>query len=298
MKSNLALLTLLFLNLSGCSMNHAEDKTNVKESMYFGEQPPGLVPKIFEPKIVSPNGEFESGTFTPDMQSFYFTKAIGEDKKRGFFVIHKENNQWGKASETDLHWPQFSYDGNKMFIGKMYREREGGGWSEPKSPGAFIEHMAHGRSVSASGTYYFTGYKKRGVVGALYYSRLINGQYEEPIKLRDDMNQGEYIAGSMIAPDESYLIWSVQRAEGFGQSDLYISFKEQDGTWSNVVNMGTAINTEKQESSPQFSPDGKYFFFIRGAWHVNGSGKRVYEGKQYWVDIQLIKNLKLKSEFT
>ena len=116
MKSNLALLTLLFLNLSGCSMNHAEDKTNVKESMYFGEQPPGLVPKIFEPKIVSPNGEFESGTFTPDMQSFYFTKAIGEDKKRGFFVIHKENSQWGKASETDLRWPQFSYDGNKMFI--------------------------------------------------------------------------------------------------------------------------------------------------------------------------------------
>lgn len=56
---------------------------------------------------------------------------------------------------------------------------------------------------------YFTGYKERGVVGALYYSRLINGQYEEPIKLRDDMNQGEYIAGSMIAPDESYLIWSV-----------------------------------------------------------------------------------------
>jgi hypothetical protein len=90
----------------------------------------------------------------------------------------------------------------------------------------------------------------------------------------------------------------VQRAEGFGQSDLYISFKKQDGTWSKVINMGAAINTEKQESSPQLSPDGKYFFFNRGDRYVNGSGKRVYEGKQHWVDIQVIKNLRLKSEST
>jgi hypothetical protein len=39
-------------------------------------------------------------------------------------------------------------------------------------------------------------------------------------------------------------------------------------------------------------------FLIRGDWRVNGSGKRVYEGKQHWVDIQVIKNLKLKSELT
>ncbi|WP_218134027.1 hypothetical protein [Tenacibaculum sp. MAR_2009_124] len=56
--------------------------------------------------------------------------------------------------------------------------------------------------------------------------------------------------------------------------------------------MGPIINTDKQESSPQISPDGKYFFFIRGDWKLNKDGNRTYIGKQYWVDVKIIENLK------
>jgi len=155
--------------------------------------------------------------------------------------------------------------------------------------------MAHGRSVSAKGTYYFTAYKEQGPIGAIYYARLVNGKYEEPIKLNDDINKGEYIAGSLISLDESYLIWSVEREGGYGESDLYISFKKNDGTWSKTMNMGPIINTDMQESSPKISPDGKYFFFIRGEWRLNEDGNRTYIGKQYWVDVKVIENLKPNS---
>ncbi|WP_218134028.1 hypothetical protein [Tenacibaculum sp. MAR_2009_124] len=218
------LTSLLF----ACACNTKNQKANnsdfqALENRYFGQKPPGLTPKPFDPDIISPEGIFEEGTYTSDMKSYYFVRNNG---KRTFFVIKYENNHWGQESETDIRWPQFSTDGNKMFIGKLYRERKSNDWSEPKSAGTFLKHMNHGRSVSAKGTYYFTAYKERGPIGAIYYSRLVNGKYEDPIRLNDDINRGKYIAGSLISPDESYLIWSVEREDGYGQSDLYISLKK------------------------------------------------------------------------
>jgi hypothetical protein len=46
-----------------------------------------------------------------------------------------------------------------------------------------------------------------------------------------------------IAPDESYFIFCSFRAGGFGSGDLYISFKQKDGSWGKVINMGDKINT-------------------------------------------------------
>ena len=86
----------------------------------------------------------------------------------------------------------------------------------------------------------------------------------------------------------------MQREGGYGQSDLYISFKKNDGTWTKTMNMGPTINTDMMESSPKISPDGKYFFFIRGKWKLNEDGNRTYIGKQYWVDIKIIETLRPK----
>ena len=51
----------------GCS-SYNKDKTPALGGEYFGEKPPGLVPKLFDPKIVSPDGRFEGGSFSPDMK--------------------------------------------------------------------------------------------------------------------------------------------------------------------------------------------------------------------------------------
>ena len=267
------------------------------EDRYFGEKPPGLIPKLFDPKIVSPEERFDHGSFTPDMKEFYFTRKHGKYKKRAFFFIRHENNTWGQESETDIRWPQFSADGNVMYIGKEYRERTETGWSEPKSPGEFINEMAHGMSVSSKGTYYITIYKKgdRTGNGSIHYSHIIDGKYENPVKMSAGINSGKYIGGSTIAPDESYLIWYMDREDGYGQSDMYVSFKQKDGSWLPAINMGSIINTEMQESAPQLTHDGKYLFFTRGEWKVKEDGSRNFVGKRYWVDAQVIEALRPKS---
>jgi outer membrane protein OmpA-like peptidoglycan-associated protein len=45
------------------------------------------------------------------------------------------------------------------------------------------------------------------------------------------------------------------------QEDFYISFKNEDGTWSNARNMGPPINTPANEGAPSLSPDGRFLFF-------------------------------------
>ncbi len=290
------LLLIVVMFLVSCTTKKEQAKVtdfSDLEAPYFGEKPPGLTPKLFDPKIVSPEGRFEGGMFSPDMKEFYFTRKNGKYKKRTFFIIQYERNGWGQASETDIRWPQFSADGTIMYVGKEYRNKIDTGWSALKSAGDFLKEQAHGISISSNGTYYFPFFKKEdNGHGNLGYSRLINGKYEAPIKLNAEINTGEYIAHPYISPDESYLMWDVEREDGHGQSDIFISFKHQDGSWLTPINMGSLINTELQESSPHVTHDGKYLFFTRGEWKVNEDGSRNYIGKRYWVDSKIIENLR------
>jgi len=296
MKRIFVLIASLFFNGYSSAKVGNQVITHYENDKYFGEKPPGLIPKIFEPPIVSPKGLFEGGTFTPDMKEFYFTRKNGKYKQRTFFVVRFDNNQWGAESETDIRWPEFSADGKVMYVGKKYRERTASGWSAPKSPGEFINKMAHGRSVSAAGTYYFSVYDEADSdIGAIYFSRLVNGKYEKPVKMNAAINTGKFIAHPYIAPDESYLIWDMRRVDGYGQADMYISFKHNDGTWQSALNMGPSINSEMQESSPRVTHDGKYLFFTRGEWKLKPDGTRNYVGKRFWVSTRIIDKLRKES---
>jgi len=197
--------------------------------------------------------------------------------------------------ETDFKWPIFSADGNIMYVGKMYRKRTTTGWSKPKSIGSFLDEQAHGLSVSSNETYYFPFFKKEDKGhGYLGYSRLIKGKHEQPVRMSSEINTGKYIAHPYISPDESYLMWDVEREDGYRQADIYISFKDKDGSWLKPINMGSIINTESQESSPYVTYDGKYLFFTRGEWIVKKDGSRDYVGKRYWVDAKVIESLRPK----
>ena len=84
-----------------------------------------------------------------------------------------------------------------------------------------------------------------------------------------------------------YMIFaSVNRANGFGSGDLYVSFKDEFGKWKNAINMGEKINSKGNEICPSVSLDGKYLFYTS-----NRSGK----SRMYRVAAQVIENLKRKN---
>jgi Tol biopolymer transport system component len=101
-----------------------------------------------------------------------------------------------------------------------------------------------------------------------------------------------------IAPDESYFIFCSFRKGGFGSGDLYVCFKEKNGSWSKPINMGDKINTNLNERFPNVTPDGKYLFFnstkkIQGA--ASDSPGNGY-GDMYWISAKIIDELKMQAK--
>jgi len=123
------------------------------------------------------------------------------------------------------------------------------------------------------------------------YSRHIDGKYEKPIRMSDAINTGRYIAHPFIAPDESYLIWDAEK-ENENTPDIYISFRQKDGSWGDPINLGDKINTPAYEQHARVTPDGKYLLFAKAELNVREDGSRYFLGNSYWVDfIQLKKEL-------
>ncbi|MEM7549457.1 MAG: hypothetical protein AAF363_07280 [Bacteroidota bacterium] len=284
-----ALVFTVFFN--SCNTKKQESKGTIpskKDNLYLGQKPPGLIPEPFAPDLVTSEGWEYSGVFTPDMKEFYFLRQVGETKEQEFVVYKNEGDEWNeKVISSRKGQPFISPDGNIMHLGGRYKERaENGEWSELKKLGTPFDSLPIMRlTASSKGTFFFDEFKK-DFTGDIRYSRLIDGKYEEPKLLSEKINTGKSFH-PFIAPDESYLIFDSKREGGYGDSDIYISFRQQNGSWGYPVNLGDKINTKAWEASASVTPDGKYLFFNRNM----GSGN--YENVDiFWVSAEVIYRLK------
>lgn len=279
---------LLLANMLSLSVIFAQEnienasESPLLEGSYLGQKPPGLAAEVFAPGIVSTKRYELFSAFTPDMKEFYFVR-YDKDDKPSMIVYKYQNNQWLMSIVGPrVGEPFISPDGKTMHLGKRYMERTGAGWSELKSLGAPYKDIPIMRlTASAKGTYYFD---EASETGPIRYSRLIDGKREDPKTLIVDL--GKFNAHPFIAPDESYLIWDDQRDSGYGKADIYISFRQQDGTWGPAINMGDKINSDESDSYATVTPDGKYILFNR---KIDDNNVDIY-----WVDAQIIETLRPK----
>ena len=142
-------------------------------------------------------------------------------------------------------------------------------------------------SVARNGNLYFFSCREDGIGGCdLYLAKFIGGRHQTPVILDETINSKQNDWDAYVAPDESYIIFSSQeRPDTLGGQDLYISFRREDGSWTQAKNMGERVNSESGEICPHVTLDGKYFFF-------NRYNPEAEEGNIYWVDIEVIENLK------
>lgn len=246
---------------------------------YLGQKPPGSTAEVFAPGIVSTELYELFSAFTPDMTEFYFVR-YDEDDQSSMIAYTYRNGRWHKTiTGPRLGEPFISHDGKTMHLGRKYLERTDEGWSELKILEApFKDFRIMRLTASAKGTYFFDTSGEEPI----RYARLIDGKRGEIQTL--DIDLGIHNAHPWIAPDESYLIWDDQREEGYGGADLYISFRQQDGSWGPSMNLGDKINSLRSDSYPTITPDGKYMLFNRSIDENNVD--------IYWVDTSFIEDLK------
>ena len=275
------LIPLLLFILMMSSNSYSQNDFPDLEDRYLGQKLPGLTPELFAPGIVSTEKYRETVvTFLPDMKELSFTRKGEKYKEPTLLVMQYMNNRWVERSVLPAN------------INK-YKERLSPGLSEIRNLEPFKDIPIIESAVSAKGTYYFYVLDFNDGSGHMSYSHLINGKYEKPQKMSSAINRGKYIAHPFIAPDESYLMWDAEKMSE-DTPDIYISFRQKDGSWGAAINMGDKINTSAYEQRAKVTPDGKYLFFWRGDKKVRDDGSTYWIGNPHWVDAQVIENLRPK----
>lgn len=275
-------------------------KAQEKATKYLNQTPPSSHPEIFAPNLISKKGEYEFGSvFNKTGTEFFY--GVNNNGKEEIRYSKLDGNSWSNPI-TLLSHPRYGYndpflspDEKRLYFisqstlnGKdkkddydiWYTEKTNDGWSEPINAGPKINSQADEYYVSFTnkGTMYFSS-NRSGKSFDVYYSKFLENNFKEPIPLGDAINTANYEADVFIDPNESYIIFCANRPSGYGQGDLYISFKNNDGTWSKSKNMGSLINTSNHELCPFVTKDGRYFFYT--------SNQDIY-----WVDANVLENFR------
>jgi len=304
-------LTAFFLVFS---ISQAQKKVSdfpVLKGSYFGQKPPGMTPEVFAPGILSTEDKYDEAdpVFSSDFTILFYTLRI-RPREYGTMFMKQENSQWTKPygpfyiGKNKIRYPVLSIDGKKLFYvviqtlkkdGKDVNDSDiwsteiisPGKWTKPSSLGPIVNTNKHERhpSVTAMGTLYFYSDRDGGKGGAdIYRSRYVGGKYTAPENIGYPVNSEFQEFNPFIASDESFIMFnSSNRPDTFGSSDLYISFRKHDDSWTKVINMGRPINSSASEFKASVSPDGKYLFF---------SSSKSGNGDIYWVDVKIIEELK------
>ena len=289
---------IVFLTAFATQAVRAQD-VETASLRYLKKPPPGLTPQVFAPGVVSKEDEREFGSvFSADGTEFFY--AVDVNGKAEIRRMKLKDDQW-TPPELLIHHDEYGYndpflspDEQRLYfisdqpltgsappqdIDIWYAEREGNHWSSPINAGTLINSNSNEYYISftQTGTLYFASNTKATTKGDfdIYASAWADGQFQSPRKLSDAINTTAYEADVFVAYDESYLIFCAEREGGYGQGDLYISFRNDDGTWSTAKNMGNVINTEHYEFCPFVTRDNRYLFYTS-------------QMDIYWVDVNVI----------
>ncbi len=294
----LVIATLCILGSAGCGRSY-EGPT------YLGQSAPGLTPEVFAPGVISRPGLYEYGSvWSANGREFFFGVNVGD--RAEIRTVRWTGEAWTNETVVISHErytfgdPFLSPDEQRLFfisdrpmdalVGPpkdydiWYVERQQSGWSDPVNVGSPINSAAdeYYISFSTKGRLYFASNVNNTDNSGnfdIYHADPHDNGYTALTRLPGRANTGAYEADAFVAPDESYLVFGSTRRSGLGRGDLYISFREGDGTWGAAISLGDEINTSGHELCPFVTADGRFFFYT--------SSEDIY-----WVDAAILEQFR------
>ena len=199
------------------------------------------------------------------------------------FSAPKERLGNGINSRFTEAKPMVSHDGNTLYFARMFYPENFGGkedqqdiyfsrlvhgtWSEALNIGSVLndEHANGVCSISPDGRslLVINGYADNGNVepGVSISKRTASG-WGRPRKIQiTGYANTSMFQDFFLSADEEVLLMAIERKDGYGQQDLYVSFKSGYSSYSVPVNLGTGINTAAADFAPFLSPDNTTLYF-------------------------------------
>src|SRR5262245_32417922 len=238
---------------------------------------------LFAEGIISTDEPEYAPTFTADGKIVYFTRLSRERRFPAIYISRLTNGKWDKpevapfSGEYPDEYPMLSPDGSKLYFASR-RPTEGDGlkkyndiwlvkttpkgWGAPVHLGAPVntDFVDSHPSVTKDGAIYF--HSNRDGNMDVYRSKLIGGKYAKPERLpfNSDAIDGE----AFVSHDESFVIFSSARKDGYGSGDLYITCF-RSGKWTEPRNLGPGVNKPGWDGNPFLSRDKKYLYVSLGS---------------------------------
>ncbi|GAA4449191.1 OmpA family protein [Nibrella saemangeumensis] len=179
---------------------------------------------------------------SPDGRTLYFARISHPQNTHGakgsqdiWYSEIQPNGQWGTARRMGFPLNKDEYnsaysitpDGNTMLIKGAYNNGN---------------YETRGFSIS-----------KRTANGWSVPQKLVIPGYEK-------MSQGQFDCGFMSA-DGKVLIMAFSEKKNSKEDDVYVSFRQKDGSWSKPMNLGPEVNSKFTETTPFLASDGATLYF-------------------------------------
>ncbi|WP_370469331.1 OmpA family protein [Nibrella viscosa] len=179
---------------------------------------------------------------SPDGKTLYFAR-----------ISHPQNTHGAKGSQ-DIWYSELQPDG------KWGTARRMGFPLNKDEYNSAYSITPDGNTMLIKGAYNNGNYETRGFSIS---KRTANG-WSAPQKLAipgyEKMSQGQFDCGFMSA-DGKVLVMAFSEKKNSKEDDIYVSFRQKDGSWSKPMNLGPDVNSKFTETTPFLAPDGATLYF-------------------------------------
>ena len=268
------------------------NKSIIDRLLYLNQTVPGNIPELFSPDIISVDDKNTHAlNFHPEERALIFSR-FPEGKS---YIMYLHDSTWTQPELVPFEGKEvcFSADGKYVYyynIDEIYRyPYPFSDTVQPEKLSSIVnsDEAEYYPYITSNNNLYFsrnTSWNK----AKIYFSEYVNDSWQEAVGLDSKINTGG-ASHAYISPEEDYILFNSPSEGSYTDNDIWVSFKTEEGTWTNPVNVGETINSEAGALlCPTVSPDGKYLFFTR---FTNGLGK------VYWVSTSFIDDLREQATF-
>ena len=202
----------------------------------------------------------------------------------------------GINSAYDEQDPVLSPDGTRIYFTRSKDPRNVGGsrdpgdiwysdqdsagnWTPAKNAGpvwnnreynAIIGFFNDGNAVYLDGHYDPSGDKP--VTRGISVSRKSGNKWSFPeaVEIKYYKQNSDHQQASLSA-DGQVMMFSLESYASRGAEDIYVSFRRHDGTWTDIQNLGSVVNSAYEEMTPYLFPDHKTLVFASNGHGGEGS---------------------------